>query len=182
MRMRSQVLWTILLAAACVAGTTHERPNLHDSASGRAPQVTDLVLSADGRWLAAAYYVSAVNLPGTDWDAWVAVWDLANGKRTIVSNATSPLAISADGKWLAMGLYERSPERDWRERPRFVPALWKPGEVEPARKLASDLEPSEIIAMTFGADGTEVFALSIDGRLLARIGGVTLDTNLVTVP
>ena len=142
------------------------RPNLHGGGFGNLPRVVDLALSSDGRHLAAAYFVSPMNEPGTDWDAWVAVWDLTSGERTIIPNATQPLAISPEGHWLAMGLYKHMRRSGWGDGPRSEPALWKTGAVEPVRKLACDIKPGKWLAWTFSADGKELFAFDDDGRLL----------------
>ncbi len=147
------------------ASTT--RPSPHDGDRFRLPHVIDLVQSPDGRYLAAAYFVSAMNRPGTDWDAWVAVWNLKTGRRTIIPNATAPLAISPDGQWLAMGLYERSRDPQWRMELRSGPALWRVGEVEFARKLACDLDPNTLLAWTFSSNGKEVMAIGEDCCVLA---------------
>jgi predicted amidohydrolase len=148
------------------AAETAIRPSLHGGGFNR-PRVVDLVLSPDGRHLAAAYYVPPMNRPGTDWGAWVAVWNLTTGERTIIPNATQPLAISPDGQWLAMGLYTRSEDHRWRMGPRSEPALWKPGAVEPARKLTCDIEPGTWLAWTFSTDGKELLAFNEDGRLVS---------------
>jgi predicted amidohydrolase/WD40 repeat protein len=129
------------------------------------PRVEDLTLSSDGRYLAAAYKVTARNCPGTDWDAWVAVWDLVGGKRTVIPNATGPLAISPDGRWVVCGLYDRSKDLKWRTNPRGVPALWKTGDAEPTRKIASKVEPGTWLAWTFSADGNELLAFDRTGTL-----------------
>jgi len=141
------------------------QPSPHDGGFGRLPHVVDLVLSADGRHLAAAYFVPAMNRPGTDWNAWVAVWNLATGERTMIPNATQPLAISPDGQWLAMGLYKRSQERGSGGRPRSELALWKVGAVEPDRKLACDIKTATWRAWTFSVDGNELLAIDEAGSL-----------------
>jgi predicted amidohydrolase len=135
--------------------------------SGNLPCVVDLVLSGDGRYLAAAYDVPARNCPGTDWGAWVAVWDLTTGKRTIIPNATHPLAISPDGRWLAMGLYTCSNEAGRGTGPLAEPAIWKTGDLEPTRKLASKIEPGTWLAWTFGDRGKTLLAIDTKGRLLS---------------
>ena len=168
-------VWILLQAAVCVAqsggggmpGVPGMRgnlipPNPHSGNGIHLPHVTEVALSRDGRVLAAAYFVDAQNCPGTDWHAWVAVWNLATGERTIIPNAMEPLAISPDGKWLAMGL-----ATCYRKRlmPDPKPALWKMGTVEPTRKFASDVEPGAWLDWTFSADGKELMAVNDEGSL-----------------
>jgi predicted amidohydrolase len=131
--------------------------------------VVDVVLSADGRRLAAAYFVPAMNRPGTDWDAWVACWDLATGRRTILPKASAPIAISPDGQWVAAGLRENARTAGgWQVGPLApVPTLWRFGEAQPARLLESNVPPGQVVALAFSGDGKEVLGLSEDGRLLA---------------
>jgi predicted amidohydrolase len=133
----------LLLAAASVAGAAVRDPraflgedrlpnftSIHDSTHGRAPHVTSVAFSADGKWLAASYYVSAMNEPGTDWHAWVAEWNLETGQRLILPNAYGPVAISPDSKTVAMNLYKRMDMR-----PVCQMALWELGKAEPQRVL-----------------------------------------------
>jgi predicted amidohydrolase len=179
------VTWMLSLATICAAQIQAIPTSLHEGRFGLGPRVVDVALSEDGRWLAAAYFVGAMNRPGTDWQAWAAVWDLTTGRRTIVPNAAWPLAFSSDGRWLAMGLYERSEDHRYRMAPRTEPALWKPGEVEPARKLASDVEPGSWLAWTFGDDGKELLAFARDARLLGwEVAGETpgKQIDLVDLP
>ena len=130
--------------------------NPHEAGRFGPVLVTDLVLSPDGRHLAAAYFMLATNRPGTNWDAWVAEWDLTTGKRTIVPNATRPLAVSPDGQWLAMGHYERAKKTGFDSIPPTAFALWRMGEVRPVRTLNGEDDqktpqdsPAEILACTF---------------------------------
>jgi predicted amidohydrolase len=148
------------------------------------PRVAGLALSSDGHYLAAAYKVTARNRPGADWDAWVAVWDLTTGKRTIIPNATGPLAISPDGRWMALGLYDRSKNLKWRTNPHGEPALWKTGDVEPTRKLASNVEPGTWLSWTFSADGKELLAFDRTGtpyrwKLSDQSSAEKIDTSAV---
>ena len=148
--------------------------NPHEAGRFGPVLVTDLVLSPDGRHLAAAYFMLATNRPGTNWDAWVAEWDLTTGKRTIVPNATRPLAVSPDGQWLAMGHYERAKKTGFDSIPPHAFALWRMGEVRPVRTLNGEDDqktpqdsPAEILACTFSADGTEIYAIRDDGCMMS---------------
>ena len=144
----------------------------HDGRFNKLPRVVDVVVSSDGRCLAAAYFVPAMNRPGTDWDAWVAMWNLTTGERKFFPNATQPLAISPDGQWLAMGLYSRSEDKRGRMGPHSEPAIWKTGNIEQARKLICDIEPGTWLACTFSADSKELLAFNEDGHLVSwEMGG-----------
>src|SRR3954469_19528078 len=96
------LLWTALLPRAANAG---EKWSPHDR---RLAHVQSIVFSPDGTRLMAAYYVDAINEPGTDWDAWVVQWDLKNETRTILRNACWPVAFAPDGQTVAMGTYTPS--------------------------------------------------------------------------
>lgn len=143
---------------------------------GRQGEVTQLVYSPDGKRLAAAYYVHAINRPGTDWDAWVVAWDLQTGKRTVLRRGTGPVAFSPDSRTLAAGLYERSREPGFRQRPFVRLALWRPGEGTPARVLGAPFEEGEAAAgkKVSAAGSVVAFAFHPDGKhvAVASQGGV----------
>jgi predicted amidohydrolase len=164
----------LLLAAASVAGAARgpgaflgdDRPpnftSIHDSTYGRAPHVTSVAFSADGKWIAASYYVSAMNEPGTDWHAWVAEWNLKTGERVIIPNACGPVALSPDSKTVAMNFYT-----PMEMRPKCQMALWELGKTEPLRTLKMpepppakinpatgkpfEVFPAEVVAAVFSA-------------------------------
>ena len=90
-------------ARAAEADVAARLAHFHDPTySGPHPYVTSLAYSPDGRWIVASFFVGAVNEPGTDWQAWVAEWNLETGERVIIPNACGPVAISADSKTVAM--------------------------------------------------------------------------------
>ncbi len=178
----SLLVWMLLPAAVCVAQVGGGKslgihgpgigpgenfaipssPHGYDRFWGQSPHVA---LSQDSRVLAAAYYVPGMDRGGFRWNAWVVVWNLTTGKRTIIPNATFPIAISPDGQWLAMGMYTRSKDHHNRMKPLPEPALWKPGSVEPTRKFASDVAPGAWLDWTFSADGKELLAANNEGSL-----------------
>lgn len=132
------------------------------------PQVRDLAISPDGRWLAAAYYRPPMHRTQRDWSTWVAVWDLTTGQRTMLPNASAPIALSSDGQWLAARLYDRTqPDGSRRTQIEATHALWKPGEVQPTRMLAGPgAGPEAVITTVFGTDSKEFFGATGDGRVL----------------
>jgi len=169
-------------AAAAARGplTSRSVPGAHGNRDYRLPSVTDLVMSPDGDHLVACYFVRAVNRVGGDWSAWSAHWDLAGSRRTIIPNATGPLAISPDGKWLVMSIVERAKSR--RFPPWAEPWLWKTGQDKPVRRLvykapkdkqsstrpaAGKGRPDRIVAWTFSADGAELLGIAADCSLVS---------------
>lgn len=155
------------LAGAAFGQPGHkaEIPSLHDDRWGRSPVVTAIAISADGQRLAAAYYRHAVNRPGTDWAAWVAVWDLATGKRAILPDACAPIALSPNGKWLAARQYARQENRSFTADPIGKVAIWRFGEAAPATRPARDDDLAH--AVVFDAEGSRVMGLAGDGRIWA---------------
>ncbi len=139
----------------------------HDADSFRnLPSLVEVVLSADGRRLAAAYVTTAMNRPGTDWDAWVATWDLESGARHLLRDATRPLAWSADGEWLAAARYERTRDPRTHYQPQGLPALWPRGEPESVRMLEGDFEPNAFAAFCIPAGRPQMLGCTWDGRLV----------------
>ena len=134
----------------------------HDPRRHRLPQVTSIVFSPDGRRLAASYFVTATNRPGTDWNAWVAQWDLARGKRVTIGNAYGPIAFSADGRTIAMVA-----ERWGRMWPQTPLALWRPGATKPFRVLKRrEKQDSSVVAAAFHPDGKRLASITSPGEVL----------------
>lgn len=169
----------------------------HDMAWGQPPIVTCLSISADGQRVAAAYYVPAMNRPGTDWDAWVATWDLKTGRRTILHDACGPVAVSPDGKLLAARRFTAGGRHGYTTDPPGELALWEFGAEKPARAMGRPAPTSEpatlpewhsskaltkeptpaelsqrmIQAVTFAEDGRSVLGLAGDGRIFSWPAG-----------
>ncbi|MEX2213079.1 MAG: hypothetical protein WD768_03060 [Phycisphaeraceae bacterium] len=98
----------------------------------RHPSIIDMDFSPDGKHLVAAYFRTARNRPGTDWIGFVAQWDLSTGKRTIIWNATAPLAFASDNKTIVLTTIEQ--EQGRRHHPSTVSStlgLWRIGEKKP---------------------------------------------------
>ncbi|HET6427078.1 MAG TPA: nitrilase-related carbon-nitrogen hydrolase [Phycisphaerae bacterium] len=180
-------LAVVLASAGGAYGQARASPaswSPHDPPLGRAPIVTALAVSADGQRLAAAYYRPPMNRPGTDWDAWVATWDLASGGRTILRGACAPIALSPDGRWLAARRYERARNPGYVADPAGEMTLWPFGADEAAGALGMPETPATapavqragparaesgdgVRAVTFAADSARVLGLAGDGRILA---------------
>ena len=123
-----------------------ELPGAHQ---GRHPKVTDFALSADGRRLAACYYVQAMNRSGTDWRAWAAAWDLNTSKRTIIEGVEGALALSPDGQMLVVG------GTLWK---------WRAGQAEQVSE--PPLLGKTIRCWAFSADGTELLGVTPECTLI----------------
>ncbi len=59
--------------------------------------VAQIVIDPRGRFVAASYYRNPINRPGTDWDAWVVVWDLQQSKRWVIPDAFHVFDVSMKG-------------------------------------------------------------------------------------
>lgn len=182
------LFWTLLCALSPHARAQTPRPfrGIHDQEFWR-PVVTHLVFDPNGTRLVAAYYRPASNRPGTNWDTWVAQWDLESGTRTIVRTATGPVAFSPDGKLFAMPLYERSKEPGKRMEPQMRLALWRFAETEPFRVLAelssntTDQDPvpdTTISAVAFHPRGTHLAYVSGKGRVFLQATGEQVEPRL----
>ena len=144
----------------------------HDPRRHRLPQVTSIVFSPDGRRLAASYFVAAFNRAGTDWNAWVAQWDLAGGKRVTIGNAYGPIAFSADGRTIAMGVSSERGRGTWPQT-RLALSLWRPGATKPFRLLKrGETQDCAAIAVAFHPDGKRLASITSTGEvLLWTVGG-----------
>src|SRR5436305_12547163 len=94
-------IFSILISTALGQSGPIRRISFHDD---RQSEITSLRFSPDGSRLAAAFFVSAMNEPGTDWFAGVAQWDLKQHTRTLIHSACAPIAF-ADNDTLAMRHY-----------------------------------------------------------------------------
>lgn len=108
-------------------------------AQGPKAEVFQLAVSPDGRQVAAYYFAHAWNRPGTDWQAYVVRWDVADGRGIVASRGCGPIAFADDGS-LQLGFYQRqrAPETTFAAEPR--PAVWKPADAAPAP--AAPLRPA----------------------------------------
>lgn len=156
-------------------GRQDEIRGIHEALRFPLIEVTHVVTTEDGRYVAAAYYQQPQNRPGTDWNAWVALWDRVTGRRVIFRDAYGPVAISADGGLLAMPTYDRKPgERGM--GPVGPLALWRVGERKPERTLAwaempapaapADHGAANPVGVAFTPDGGHVIELTASGALL----------------
>ena len=143
-----------------------QRPSPHEP-SYRRPQVTSIAFSGDGKRLVASYFVYAFNRAGSDWDAWVAQWDLTTGKRLVLPDACGPVAFSPDGETVVMGTYDRSREEKHPWRAQGVLALWKFGEEKPQRLLKMPENYRDVlVSVSFHRGGKCLLALSQSGEIL----------------
>jgi hypothetical protein len=177
-------------------GRQDEIRGIHEALRFPLIEVTHVVTTEDGRHVAAAYYQHAQNRPGTDWNAWVALWDRVTGRRMIFRDAFGPVAISPDGGLLAMPAYERLPGGRTMG-PAGPLALWRVGERKPERTLAWAETPAPAataergatnpIGIAFTPDGGHLIQLtaagvlllhdtrqSLEGKLLAKVSGKAL--------
>lgn len=172
----------VAVGAFAGPGGGDSSPSPHHPPLGKSPSVTGLAQSTDAQRVAAAYYVRPMNRPGTDWDAWVALWDLAARRRTILSDACAPVSVSPDGNWVAARRYERSNNPGFLGYPPGEIALWRFGDEKATKVLlvpgasATPLatQPSHVVAGTdavravvFASDSHRVFGLIGDGRIIA---------------
>ena len=147
----------LAIAAAAAAGASPRRASSPHSHGWRLDhvQVTSIVFSPDGRWVAASYFGGAMNRIGTDWRAFVAEWEVGGKTRAIVPDAYGPIAFRPDSKALAMGIYKRQ-GRD--RSPRVRLAVWDVGKPS-LRCILPDQETP--VSPAIGA------AWSPDGKRLA---------------
>src|SRR5262245_12088499 len=68
---RQSIMLGIAAALLFLGGTSR------NAAAQRVPdaELMQLSFTADGNWLAAAYYYHATNRPGTNWAAWTVLWN-----------------------------------------------------------------------------------------------------------
>jgi len=171
----------VIAAVGPVLGREARSP--HDPGR-RVGQVTSIVFSPDGRWVAASYFRHADNRPGTDWGAFAAEWDLVTGKRTIVRDAFGPIAFRPDGKVLAMGIYKRSRRPGYRMRPLVRLALWDVGRPSVRSFLSPEVGTADtsITAAAWSRDGKRLAAVTQGGDILLGDGDGKVVSADVDIP
>ena len=166
-RLTVGFLVVAIVAAVVVAGRPARRASSPHGLGSRVPMVTSLVFSPDGKWVAASYFRYAINRPGTDWEAFVAEWEVEGKTRTIVPDAYAPIAFRPDSKALAMGIYKRSRKLGYMN-PHAYLAIWDVGKPSLRRILPGQDESSgpAVAAAAWSPDGKRLAAVTCPVGLL----------------
>lgn len=80
-------------------------------------EITKIMIDPTGRYVAASLYRHAINRPGTDWDAWVMVWDLQTSRRWVIRDAYRLFDVSKTGAVLVSGFDDPDRKRKRFHRP-----------------------------------------------------------------